>query len=132
MRTPLLVVSVALLLASAGDARPTRGVARPAAIEASTSGCGTGWERPHAGGQVLTVRNDGATAAGVTLIDPASGAVYAEIEGLGPGVTRRLHLSLGVGTYAFRCEDDAAWAIRSPGRRYASRAVVGAAPPSCP
>jgi iron uptake system component EfeO len=107
MRTPFLVVSVVLLLAGAGDAHPTPGATRPAAIEASTSGCGTGWEHPHAGGQVLTVRNDGATAAGVTLIDAASGAVYAEIEGLGPGVTRRLHLSLGGGTYAFRCEDDA-------------------------
>ncbi|GLY87311.1 EfeM/EfeO family lipoprotein [Actinoallomurus iriomotensis] len=130
MRTPFLVVSVALLLASAGDARPTLGAPRPAAIEASTTGCGTGWTHPHAGGQVLTLRNDGATAAGVMLVDPSSGAVYAEVEGLGPGVTRRLHLSLGGGTYAFRCEDDRAGdpvtgpAVRIAGGRGSSVAVL--------
>ncbi|GLY81428.1 EfeM/EfeO family lipoprotein [Actinoallomurus iriomotensis] len=130
MRTPFLVVSVALLLASAGDARPTLGAPRPAAIEASTTGCGTGWTHPHAGGQVLTLRNDGATAAGVMLVDPSSGAVYAEVEGLGPGVTRRLHLSLGGGTYAFRCEDDRAGdpvtgpSVRIAGGRGSSVAVL--------
>jgi iron uptake system component EfeO len=107
MRTPFLVVGAALLLAAAGDARPTMGAPRPVAIEAAVTGCGTGWARPHAGGQVLTLRNDGATAAGVMLIDPASGAVYAEVEGLGPGVTRQLRLDLGGGTYAFRCQDEA-------------------------
>jgi iron uptake system component EfeO len=107
MRTPFLVVGAALLLATAGDARPTLGAPRPAAIEASTTGCGTGWAHPHAGDQVLTLRNDGATAAGVMLVDPGSGAVYAQVEGLGPGVSRALRLSLGGGTYAFRCEDDA-------------------------
>ena len=130
MRTPFLVVSAALLLASAGDARPTLGAPRPAAIEASTTGCGTGWAHPHAGGQVLTVRNDGATAAGVMLVDPASGAIYAEVEGLGPGVTRQLRLSLGGGTYAFRCEDDAGGdpvtgpSIRIAGGRGSSTAVL--------
>jgi iron uptake system component EfeO len=107
MRTPLLIVGAALLLAAAGDARPSpAGASLPAAIEASTTGCGTGWTHPHAGDQVLSLRNDGATAADITLIDPANGAVYAEVEGLGPGVTRRLRLDLGNGTYAFRCGDD--------------------------
>ena len=108
MRTPLLILGAALLLATAGDARPSpAGASLPAAIEASTTGCGTGWAHPHAGGQVLPVRNDGATAADVMLIDPASGAVYAEVEGLGPGVTRQVRLTLGNGTYAFRCSDEA-------------------------
>jgi iron uptake system component EfeO len=106
MRTPFLIVGAAVLLATAGDARPTAGAPLPTAIEVSTTGCGAGWTHPHAGGQVLSLRNDGATAAGVTLIDPASGAVYAEVEGLGPGVTRQLHLALGGGTYAFRCQDE--------------------------
>jgi iron uptake system component EfeO len=107
MRTPLLIVGAALLLATAGDARPSpAGASLPAAIEASVTGCGSGWTHPHAGGQVLSLRNDGATAAGVALIDPATGAVYAEVEGLGPGVTRRLRLTLGNGTYAFRCSDE--------------------------
>jgi iron uptake system component EfeO len=109
MRAPVLIVGAALLLAAAGDARPSPARATPpAAIEASVTGCGTGWTRPHAGDQVLSLRNDGATAADVALIDPATGAIYAEAEGLGPGVTRQIRLVLGGGTYAFRCSDDAA------------------------
>src|SRR3979490_3215955 len=76
MRTPFLIVWAAVRRAAAGDARPTAGAPLPTAIEVSTTGCGTGWTHPHTGGQVLSLRNDGATAAGVTLIDPASGAVY--------------------------------------------------------
>ena len=107
MRTPFLIAGAVLLLAVAGDAGTSpAGAALPAAIQASVTGCGTGWAHPHAGGQVIALRNDGATAADVTLIDPATGAVYAEVEGLGPGVTRRLRLSLGGGTYVFRCGDD--------------------------
>jgi iron uptake system component EfeO len=130
MRTPFLVAGAALLLVTAGDARPAPGVSPPPAVEASTTGCGTGWTRPHAGVQTLTLRNDGATAAGVMLIDPASGAVYAEVEGLGPGVTRRIRLSLGGGTYALRCEDDAGGdpvtgpAVRIAGAPGGSRAVL--------
>jgi iron uptake system component EfeO len=108
MRAPSLIVGAALLLAAAGDARPLpAGASLPAAIEASVTGCGTGWSHPHAGEQVLTLRNDGATAADVRLIDPATGAVYAEFEGMGPGVTRQVRVALGGGTYTFRCGDDA-------------------------
>jgi iron uptake system component EfeO len=107
MRTSFLILGAALLLAAAGDARPSPGATLPPAIGASVTACGSGWAHPHAGIQVLSLRNDGATAADVTLIDPATGAVYAEADGLGPGVTRRFRLALGGGTYAFRCEDDA-------------------------
>ncbi|HEY0538139.1 MAG TPA: EfeM/EfeO family lipoprotein [Actinoallomurus sp.] len=130
MRTPFLIVGAAVLLAAAGDARPTAGAPLPAAIEVSTTGCGTGWTHPHTGGQVLSLRNDGATAAGVTLIDPASGAVYASVEGLGPGVTRQLRLALGGGTYAFRCQDEGGGdpvtgpATRIAGSGGGSRAIV--------
>jgi iron uptake system component EfeO len=109
MRPPFLIVGVALLLAAAGDARPiTANASRTAAaIEVAVTGCGSGWSHPRTGGQTLSLRNDGATVADAMLIDPASGAVYAEVEGLGPGVTRQMHVALGPGTYAFRCADDA-------------------------
>lgn len=108
MRAPFLIAGAVLLLAAAGDARlsPAR-ASLPAAIEASVTGCGTGWTHPRAGDQMLSLRNDGATVADVRLVDPATGAVYAEAEGLGPGVTRRIRLSLGGGAYTFRCADDA-------------------------
>jgi len=131
MRAPFLIVGAAVLLAAAGDARTgPADAASPAAIEASVTGCGTGWARPHAGEQLLSLRNDGATAADVMLIDPATGAVYAEFEGLGPGVTRRVRLTLGGGTYAFRCGDDAGGDPGlSPATRIAGPARGGAVLP---
>lgn len=113
MRTPFLVAGAVALLAVAaavaGDTLPRHsGAARPAAIEAAPGGCGTGWDHPHAGRQTLSLRNDSSTAAHTMLIDPKSGAVYAEVEGLGPGVTRTVAVTLGGGTYAFHCDDEGA------------------------
>lgn len=131
MRTPFLVAGAVLLLAVAGDKASSRaGAELPSAIEASVTGCGTGWAEPHAGEQVLTIRNDGTTAADARLIDPATGAVYAEAEALGPGVTRRVRLALGGGTYAFRCGDDGGGdpvtgpSIHISGPAGASRAIL--------
>jgi iron uptake system component EfeO len=42
------------------------------------------------------------------LTDAVTGAVYAEIEGLGPGTARTVRVALGAGTYAFRCADNRA------------------------
>ncbi len=109
MRTPFLIVGAGVLLAvaAAGDARPApAGATAHTGIEAAMSGCGTGWRPARAGRQTLVVRNDGGVSAGVMLIAPATGRVYAEIEGLGPGVERTLRIDLGAGTYAFRCTED--------------------------
>jgi iron uptake system component EfeO len=130
MRAPFLIVGAAILLAAAGDACSSPAPKPPAAIEASVTACGSGWTHPHAGTQVLAIRNDGATAADARLVDPRTGAVFAEAEGLGPGVTRRLRLALGGGTYAFRCQDDAGGdpvtgpLTRIPGPTGGSRGIV--------
>lgn len=73
------------------------------AINVSRSDCGSGWIRPTPGDQTFEVHNSGSTAAEVEVIDPGSGAVFGELEGLGPDTTRSLHVVLGQGTYAFRC-----------------------------
>jgi iron uptake system component EfeO len=112
MRTPFLIAGVAgtaLLLAAAGDAVSSHaGATRSSAIEVGVTGCGSGWAHPRAGRQTLALRNSSADIASAMLIDRRSGAVYAEAEGVGPGVTRRIRLTLGGGTYAFRCSDDRA------------------------
>jgi iron uptake system component EfeO len=109
MRTPFLITGAAMLLLAAGDAAPLHeSVSRSFAIEAGVTGCGSGWAYPRAGRQTLALRNSSADIATVMLINPASGAVFAEFEGIGPGVTRRVRLTLGGGTYAFRCSDDRA------------------------
>jgi len=72
-------------------------------ISVSTGTCGTGWHDVRAGAQTFQLHNTSTAGAEVDLIDPASGAIYAEVEQLGPGTTRPLQVNLGSGRYAFRC-----------------------------
>ncbi|GAA0325642.1 EfeM/EfeO family lipoprotein [Actinoallomurus spadix] len=107
MRLPALAAGAALLLAVAGDGAGPAPKAPPApAIEAGASRCGTGRVPLRPGPQVLPLRNDGGTSTNVTLIDPRTGAIYAELEGMGPGTVRSLRVTLGPGSYAFRCAQD--------------------------
>ncbi|GLW10830.1 iron transporter [Microtetraspora sp. NBRC 13810] len=119
------VVLASLLLATGcsegGTAPPgtpaARGSAAPQAppsIRVSASHCGEGWTHPHTGDQTLMVANDGDVSAGADLIDVPGGAVHAELEGLAPGTTRTVHVSLGPGTYAIRCEIDGRDPIAGP------------------
>jgi iron uptake system EfeUOB component EfeO/EfeM len=39
----------------------------------------------------------------VQLINPSNGAVYAQVEGIGPDTTRSMPVDLGSGQYAFNC-----------------------------
>jgi iron uptake system component EfeO len=72
-------------------------------IMVSAGACGTGWHHVRAGVQTFQIRNSGTAGAEAYLINPASGAVFAEVAGLGPGTTRPMRLDLGSGRYAFRC-----------------------------
>jgi iron uptake system component EfeO len=86
-------------------------------ITVSRSACGHGWDSPKAGAQSFQLRNTGVSTAEVELIDPSSGAVYGEVEGLGPGTTGTLRVRLGNGVYAFRCLVEDAGAIVGPSVR---------------
>jgi iron uptake system component EfeO len=72
-------------------------------IQISLSHCGQGWTDPHAGPQNLRVTNTDIAPAEVYVIDVPGGAIHGEIEGLAPGVTRSLPITLGAGTYAIKC-----------------------------
>ena len=72
-------------------------------ITVSSGACGTGWHQVTPGMQTFQVRNSGTAGAEAYLINPATGAVFAEVSGLGPGTTRPMHLDLGSGSYAFQC-----------------------------
>jgi iron uptake system component EfeO len=97
-----LVAGIAVATAAAGVAACS---ASPQAnvIAVSTGACGTGWVHPFAGLQTLQLKNESTAAAEVDLIDPANGAVYAEVEALGPGTTAPMQVDVGSGSYAFRC-----------------------------
>ena len=94
-------VLAAGLLAGCGASSP--GGTAGNVITVSTGACGQGWQHPAAGMQTLHLHNSGTAAAEVDLIDPANGAVYAEVEALGPGTTQPMRVDVGSGAYAFRC-----------------------------
>jgi iron uptake system component EfeO len=100
-------------------------------IAVSRSSCGTGWSDPKPGPQTFRVHNTGSVTAEVDLIDPATGVIYGEVEGLGPATTRPLQVNLGNGSYAFRCLPEDAGAIVGPAVRVsggAERSGPGVAP----
>jgi iron uptake system component EfeO len=90
-------VMFAGLLAGCGASAPLANL-----VSVSNAGCGGDW---HAGPGWYTFRiyNAAAEAGEVDLIDPASGAIYAEVETIGPGTSSPMRLDLGSGSYAFRC-----------------------------
>lgn len=90
------------------------GASAQAEIEVSRSACGTGWADPKPGPQTFRVHNTGSVTTEVDLIDPATGVIYGEIEGLGPATTRPLQVNLGNGSYAFRCLPEDASAVVGP------------------
>jgi iron uptake system component EfeO len=83
-------------------------------VEVAISGCGNGWTHPKAGHQVFELHNTSSSAAEVYLTDPTTGAVYGEVEGLAPGTVRPLGVTLGNGSYAFKCLPDDADAVTGP------------------
>jgi iron uptake system component EfeO len=98
-----------------------------AAVEASLNGCGTGWSGGSAGPRALRVHNSGNVSTGVDLTNVTTGAVYGELEGLAPGVTRTMHVALGGGTYLFRCLPDDASAVSGPRIKVTGPAAGGPA-----
>jgi iron uptake system component EfeO len=94
-----VAVAVALALSACGSGRPTAA----GDIAVTTGACGAHWHLAAAGWHTFTVRNDSTESAAVNLINPASGAIYAQIEALGPSTTRPMPVDVGSGTYAFQC-----------------------------
>ncbi|MFR0354377.1 EfeM/EfeO family lipoprotein [Streptomyces sediminimaris] len=111
------VVAAALAAGGSGGDRhraaPADGL-RHTTVEITSAGCGRGWRHPAAGRQVFDLRNSSGSAEEVYLTDPGTGAVYGEVEGLAPGTERPLRVTLGNGSYAFKCVADDADAITGP------------------
>jgi iron uptake system component EfeO len=96
------------------------------AVEVSRSRCGRGWTDPAPGLRVFELHNTSGAATEVMLENPATHAVYGEVEDVGPGTTRELTVRIGTGTYAFLCVPDDADALTGP----TVRVVGGTASPA--
>ncbi|SEG57668.1 high-affinity iron transporter [Actinacidiphila yanglinensis] len=109
------VAVVAIPAVAAGVVIAASGGKKAAASTVSVSGadCGKGFTAPRPGRQTFRMHNTGTKASEVYLIDPASNAVYGEIEGLAPGTTRDLVATVGSGAYAWRCVPTGGKAVTS-------------------
>jgi iron uptake system component EfeO len=95
-----LAAGAALAAAASGCAASTPAAAN--LISVTTGACGGRWHLTP-GWHTFTVRNASSEAAEVDLIDPGNGAIYAEIEALGPDTSQPMPVHVGSGRYAFRC-----------------------------
>jgi iron uptake system component EfeO len=95
---------IAALAMSAGVLAACSGSAPSAdLVSVSNGGCGGSWHLTAPGWHTFQVYNSAAEAAEVDLVDPANGAIYAEVAGLGPATSSPMRLNVGSGSYAFRC-----------------------------
>ncbi|GGT96359.1 iron uptake transporter permease EfeU [Streptomyces coeruleorubidus] len=126
---PVAVVAVPVVLAGLVVvlARPEPAGGETVAVSAKD--CGQGFTAPEPGRQTFQMRNTGDQTSEVYLIDPATNAVYGEIEGLAPGTTRDLVATVAGGTYAWRCVPSDGKAVTSKAVRVGGAAGAGAVVP---
>jgi iron uptake system component EfeO len=93
-------------------------------VSAGAGECGQGWATPRAGLQVFDVHNGSTDAAEVYLTN-STGALLGEVDGLAPGTTRPIQVTLGRGDYAFRCLIEDADAVSGPTVRITSGPAEG-------
>jgi iron uptake system component EfeO len=105
--TRLLPITAALALTVAltacGTSTKHGPATLPGTIDVNLASCGGHWHLAHPGWHTFQIRNTGGTGAEVDLSNPANGAVYRELEELGPNTTTPMTLNVGSGKYAFVC-----------------------------
>jgi iron uptake system component EfeO len=72
-------------------------------ITVSSSECGGAWSVSGPGWHTLQISNQGTGGAEIDLVNPANGAVYAEIENSGPATVNPISIDFGSGRYALLC-----------------------------
>lgn len=92
---------VAGVVIAAGGGKPA--AAATVTVSDDKTQCGKGFATPQPGRQTFQMHNAGSKTSEVYLVNPATNAVYGEIEGLAPGTTRPLTATIGSGDLAWRC-----------------------------
>lgn len=110
-RQGLLVLGVLIAVVAGAVAlawpRNTASAAPDASgVSVNHSGCGEGWTNPHGGPQALALTNTDSVSGEADLVEIGgadNGRIYGELEGMGPGTTDTMRVTLGPGSYAIRC-----------------------------
>ena len=105
MRTRRLLAAASAVLAAALTAcSGSGGAGQPSnVITVSSNQCGGAWHLAAPGWHTFEINNQSTGGGEIDLIDPATGAIYDEIENTGPGTTTPMSLDVGSGRYAFLC-----------------------------
>ena len=91
------VLAVALTACGPGGGQPSN------VIDVSSNECGGAWSVPGPGWHTLQISNQGTGGGEIDLVNPANGAVYAEIENSGPATVNPITIDFGAGRYALVC-----------------------------
>nr|BFD81041.1 hypothetical protein StreXyl84_04420 [Streptomyces sp. Xyl84] len=126
---PVAVVAVPAVVAGLVVALGRSKPAGTQTVAVSEKDCGKGFTAPRTGRQTFRMHNTGSKTSEVYLIDPASNAVYGEIEGLAPGTTRDLVATVAGGSYAWRCVPTGGSAVTSRAVRVSGGAGAKAVVP---
>jgi iron uptake system component EfeO len=125
--------TVACLLSgcSASSSVSTAPTGRAILITVTADTCGATWGHPSPGLQTFQIHNASSIATDIALTNAQTGGVYAEVEELGPGVTRSMQVDVGSGSYAFQCDNESGGPIIGsvtvvPGNVPGEQAVVPA------
>ncbi len=95
--------AIALAVTACGSSAPPAS-SSSTAISFTDATCGPAWHLAKPGWHTFEVTNDANYGAEVDLTNPANGAVYDELDNIGPGTTAPMALDVGSGKYAFLCE----------------------------
>lgn len=118
MRTRRLTASAAgaalAALVTACGSSPAPSSSSSTAISFNDASCGSTWHLAHPGWHTFEITSEAIYGAEVDLTNPANGAVYDELQNIGPGTTAPMSLDVGSGKYAFLCEVDNFDPVKGP------------------
>jgi iron uptake system component EfeO len=108
MRTGRLLAAAAsaavVAAVTACGSSPAASSSASTAISFNDGSCGGAWHLAKPGWHTFDITNEADYGAEVDLTDPANGAVYDELQNIGPDTTAPMALNVGSGRYAFLCE----------------------------
>ncbi len=77
------------------------------AVSSTDTACDLSATTAPAGNVTFSVKNDGSSETELYVLNPDE-SIVAEVEHIGPGLTRDLTVTLAAGTYIVECEPEAA------------------------
>jgi high-affinity iron transporter len=90
-------LAASLTACSSGGGHPSN------VITVSSNQCGGSWHLSGPGWHTFEIYNESTGGGEIDLVDPANGAIYAELADSAPGTTNAMTIDVGSGRYAFLC-----------------------------